>query len=109
MPPPTPDGLEWAIEKTAGTAELEAEGDVFDDAADIQASTAFMPDYDYVSAGDSGSSTGTSVAGIAGGAMTFALAGITGFFNYQDKKAKSVCLIKTKMQPPAAKSRWLFL
>ena len=84
-----PDGLEWAMEKTAGTAELEAEGDIFDDAAAVQESTAFMPDYDYASAGDDASSTGTSVAGIAGGIMTFALAGLTGLVISKTKKRKA--------------------
>jgi cobalt/nickel transport system permease protein len=84
-----PDGLEWAMEKTAGTAELEADGGVFDSAASVQESTAFMPDYDYASAGDDGSSTGTAVAGIVGGAMTFALAGVAGLLISKAKKKKA--------------------
>ncbi len=84
-----PDGLEWAMEKTAGTAELDTDGGIFDDAANIQESTAFMPDYDYASAGEAGSSTGTSVAGIAGGIMTFALAGLTGLVINKTKKRKA--------------------
>ena len=74
-----PDGLEWSMEKVAGTAELEAQGGVFDSAAAIQESTAFMPDYDYASAGEDGSATGASVAGIVGSAMTLLLAGAAGF------------------------------
>jgi len=81
-----PDGLEWAIFKTAGTAELEAEGDVFDAAAEAQQKTAFMPDYDYATAGENGSSTGTGVAGIVGGTMTFALAGLAGLLISKAKK-----------------------
>lgn len=73
-----PDGLEWSMEKVAGTTELEAQGGVFDSAAAIQESTAFMPDYDYASAGEDGSSTGASVAGIVGSAMTLLLAGAAG-------------------------------
>jgi cobalt/nickel transport system permease protein len=84
-----PDGLEWAMEKTAGTAELASSGDVYDNAAAAQGATAFMPDYDYASAGDGGSSTGTSVAGIVGGAMTFALAGLTGFAISRVKKRRA--------------------
>ncbi len=83
-----PDGLEWAIEKTSGTAELEADGAVFDNAAAIQGSTAFMPDYDYQAAGEDASSSGTSVAGIVGGAMTFALAGAAGLAISKIKKNK---------------------
>lgn len=82
----SPDGLEWAIFKTAGTTELEAEGGIFDIAAGVQRKTAFMPDYDYASAGEDGSSTGTGVAGIVGGTMTFALAGIVGFLISKAKK-----------------------
>jgi cobalt/nickel transport system permease protein len=73
-----PDGLEWSMEKVAGTTELEAQGGVFDSAAAIQESTAFMPDYDYASAGEDGSATGASVAGIVGSAMTLLLAGAAG-------------------------------
>lgn len=81
-----PDGLEWAMIKTAGTAELETDGGVFDRAANIQESLAFMPDYDYASAGEDESATGTGVAGIAGGAMTFALAGVVGLVISKSKK-----------------------
>ncbi len=84
-----PDGLEWAMEKTAGTAELDTDGGIFDSAAKAQENTAFMPDYDYASAGEDGSSTGTSVAGIVGGAMTFALAGVTGLVISKTKKRKA--------------------
>ena len=84
-----PDGLEWAIFKTAGTAELEAEGGIYDAAAGAQQKTAFMPDYDYASAGEDGSSTGTGVAGIIGGTMTFALAGIVGFLISKAKRKRA--------------------
>ncbi len=83
-----PDGLEWAMEKVAGTAELETEGDFLAGAAAAQEATAFMPDYDYASAGEDGSSTGTTVAGIVGGLMTFALAGAAGFVITKVKKKK---------------------
>jgi len=83
-----PDGLEWAIEKVAvvsaesendeaeALAELEATGAVMDGAAAVQESTAFMPDYDFKDAGEDGSASGTTVAGIVGGAITFLLAGV---------------------------------
>lgn len=79
-----PDGLEWSIEKAAGTAELTAKGEVFDSAAQIQEQTAFLPDYDYAD----GSGTGTSVSGIVGGVLTFALAGLTGLLISRSKKKK---------------------
>ena len=84
-----PDGLEWAMIKTAGTAELEVKGDVYDGAANIQGATAILPDYDYAGAGEDGSSTGKTVAGLAGGAMTFALAGLAGFLISKAKKRKA--------------------
>ena len=83
-----PDGLEWSMEKVAGTTELEAQGGVFDSAAAIQESTAFMPDYDYASAGEDGSATGASVAGIVGSAMTLLLASAAGFVISKTKARK---------------------
>ena len=74
-----PDGLEWAIEKTAGAEELEADGAVFEGAAAIQESVAFMPDYDFKDAGEDVSGIGTAVAGIVGGAITFIAAGAAAF------------------------------
>lgn len=79
-----PDGLEWSIEQVAGTAELPTNGAVFDSAAQVQEATAFLPDYDYMD----GSGTGTSVSGIVGGALTFVLAGLTGFLISRSKKRK---------------------
>jgi cobalt/nickel transport system permease protein len=73
-----PDGLEWSMEKTAGTAELEREGGAYESAASIQEATAFMPDYAFKSDGEDGSALGTSTAGIVGGALTLALACATG-------------------------------
>jgi cobalt/nickel transport system permease protein len=84
-----PDGLEWSMEKTAGTAELEAEGPVFKRSAAIQEAAAFMPDYDYRDAGEDGSATGTTVAGIVGSALTFVLAGAAGFVIYRVKKSRN--------------------
>jgi cobalt/nickel transport system permease protein len=83
-----PDGLEWSMEKVAGTAELDADGGIFSKAAAFQESTAFMPDYDYTDAGGDGSSTGTTVAGIVGSGLTFALAGIAGLVISKSKKRK---------------------
>ncbi|MCR5698204.1 MAG: energy-coupling factor ABC transporter permease, partial [Treponemataceae bacterium] len=73
-----PDGLEWAMEKVAGTAELEpteqalnaAEG-----AGKVQEATSFLPDYTFKNVDeDSGAAVaGTTVSGIAGGAIVAAL------------------------------------
>ena len=80
-----PDGLEWAIENVTGDAEIEAEHNV-EAAGAIVDKVAFMPDYDYASAGEDGSSTGTTVAGIVGGAMTFVLAGVVALIISKSKK-----------------------
>ncbi|MDO4179507.1 MAG: energy-coupling factor ABC transporter permease [Phascolarctobacterium sp.] len=40
-----PDGLEWSMEKVAGTSELEASGSMHETAAFLQELTAFLPDY----------------------------------------------------------------
>jgi cobalt/nickel transport system permease protein len=84
-----PDGLEWAMEKTAGTTELGASGGIFNFVADIQTKLAFMPDYDFASGGGSAIS-GTTVAGIVGGALTFVIAGLAGFIIYRYKKTRKV-------------------
>lgn len=70
-----PDGLEWAMEKTAGTAELEAQGQVLEKAADIQEKTALMPDYTAPAGSEAAS---TSVAGVTGAVITFLAAGAIG-------------------------------
>lgn len=67
-----PDGLEWAMEKTAGTAELPAEGAVLEGAAQIRETTAVMPDYGIPMENEA---AGGSLAGITGAVITFLLAG----------------------------------
>lgn len=69
-----PDGLEWSMERTAGTAELERDGAVYELTASLQESAAILPDYDFAS----GEGKGTSVSGILGALMTFILAGAVG-------------------------------
>ena len=89
--PAYPDGLEWSIFKTAGTAELEAGGGIYDTAAEIQNKTAFLPDYGFKAPEAATKSVdaealeswpsvnaGTSVSGLVGGALTLVLAGLTG-------------------------------
>jgi cobalt/nickel transport system permease protein len=82
-----PDGLEWAMEKTAGTAELEVKETLLESAAKIQEATAFMPDYDFKDS-EEGSIIGTSVAGILGGSIVFLIAGATGLLISTIKKSK---------------------
>ena len=65
-----PDGLEWSMEKVAGTAELEAAGGVYESAAKIQETAAFLPDYALKG---SESPIGTSISGIVGALLVVAL------------------------------------
>ncbi|MBQ9632469.1 MAG: energy-coupling factor ABC transporter permease [Lachnospiraceae bacterium] len=58
-----PDGLEWSMEKVAGTTEIEAGGAVYDTAASIQKTTSLLPDYAFPA---SESAAGTSFSGIVG-------------------------------------------
>lgn len=86
-----PDGLEWAMEKTAGTAELPAEGEVLEGAARIQEATAVMPDYAAPLEDEAASG---SLAGVAGAGITFLLAGGVGL---------GVALLKRKKPKETAK------
>lgn len=79
-----PDGLEWSMERTAGTAELQREGGAHDAAAALQEATAILPDYDF----KAGEGTGTSASGIVGALMTCALAGVAGFGTILLKRRK---------------------
>jgi cobalt/nickel transport system permease protein len=73
-----PDGLEWSMEKTAGTAELEREGPAYEAASSVVEATAFMPDYGF--AGDEeGGALGTAAAGIVGSGITALIACGIGF------------------------------
>lgn len=85
-----PDGLEWSMERTAGTAELEASGGVHDLLAKIQSKTALLPDYSFNTAneGETDSYAGTSVSGIVGGALTLGLTGLIGLTISVFKKKK---------------------
>ncbi|MDR1240233.1 MAG: energy-coupling factor ABC transporter permease [Treponema sp.] len=67
-----PDGLEWSMERTAGTAELEREGPVYEAAGSVVETTAFMPGYAFK---ENENPAGTSLAGIAGSIITLVLAG----------------------------------
>lgn len=88
-----PDGLEWAMERTAGTAELDAPEGIHTTLAEVQSRTAFLPDYSFGSAAEEGAAeegaaeegaawpavdAGTTVSGLVGGALTLAFAGLIG-------------------------------
>jgi len=94
----SPGGLEWAIEKTTersvGEAtELETEGAIFDHMARVQESTSFLPGYAFEQHPEK--AMGTSVSGIVGAAITFALAGAAGFIITVVKKGKKGRKVET--------------
>jgi len=86
-----PDGLEWAMFKTSGKEELESHEKVHASLAGVQEKTAFLPDYGFKKAEHDVKSeegikpswpavdTGTSVAGIVGGAITLLMAALIGW------------------------------
>lgn len=95
-----PDGLEWSMERTAGTTELEAEGGIYDALAAFQERTAFLPDYSFktpeaaereAAAEEAwpAVSAGTTVAGIVGGFLTLVLAAIIGYAITAYRKTKA--------------------
>jgi cobalt/nickel transport system permease protein len=82
-----PDGLEWAMEKTAGTTELEREGPVFQAAAGTVEKTAFLPDYALKNGEGSGGET--ALAGIVGSVITVLVAGGAGLLIHRTGKRKA--------------------
>jgi cobalt/nickel transport system permease protein len=87
-----PDGLEWAMFKTAGVEELEGKESIHKSLSTIQEKTAFLPDYGFKqseTAPDEPETAsdpawpavdpGTSVSGIVGGAMVLILSTVIGF------------------------------
>lgn len=81
-----PDGLEWSMENTAGTTELNADTPVHNEAGIIQENIAVLPNYDFAG----GEGTGTSIAGIIGSVGTCALAFTVGGIIFIIKKKKSI-------------------
>lgn len=86
-----PDGLEWAMIKTAGTADLEATDSIHEQLSDFQTKTAFLPDYAFKAKGSDAEqsagteeeawpavSGGTSTSGLVGGGLTLILAVLIG-------------------------------
>jgi len=79
-----PDGLEWSMEKIAGTAELESGGGIYEAAESIQNVTSLLPDYAFK---DSDTSFGTVFSGIAGVLIVVGLCvGICYLFKFFRKK-----------------------
>jgi cobalt/nickel transport system permease protein len=83
-----PDGLEWAMIRTAGTAELESESGIHQRLTALQEKTAFLPDYGFKTTAEEGEegsavwsspNAGTSVSGLLGGALTLLFAVLIGW------------------------------
>jgi len=85
-----PDGLEWAIERTAGTPDLTTTGRLYDILAYIQSKTALFPDYSFkwTSQSTAVANAGTSFSGILGGALTIGAIALMGFALTMYKKRK---------------------
>lgn len=97
-----PDGLEWSMEKTAGTTELTTSGSIYTALTDFQSLTAFLPDYGFKETVDENPAVpgaeseekwpavnvGTSVSGIVGGGLTLAMVVIIGVLISLVKKKK---------------------
>ena len=66
----SPDGLEWSMEKVAGTAELERQGSLYAGAANVQEKTALLPDYNLP---ESESAGGNILSGIVGTGLVLVL------------------------------------
>lgn len=100
-----PDGLEWSMEKTAGTAEPEDNDGIHKMLAYLQSKTAFLQDYSIkgydednakedTQSEDKGPSVtaGTSISGIVGGALTLLLAAFIGLIiNVLKRKKRKEC------------------
>lgn len=84
-----PDGLEWSIERVAGTAEIEgATAAAHERSQSVQERLSFLPDYAFPS--DSGEAAetgeawpavdvGTTTAGVVGAAITLGVALLIGY------------------------------
>lgn len=66
-----PDGLEWSLEKIAGTAELQSNGVLHELAAKLQDITALLPDYAFKG---SDSALGTIASGLLGSVLVLVFA-----------------------------------
>ena len=99
-----PDGLEWSMEKVAGTTELTSPDEIHQLFFTIQEKTALLPDYNFkvteeISTSENDSTwpavnMGTTVSGLIGGVMTFALAGLIGLIISLIKRREDISASK---------------
>ena len=71
----SPDGLEWSMEKVAGTAELERTDSIHSSLADVQDKIALLPDYNLP---DSESVGGNILSGLVGTGLVLGLCVLCG-------------------------------
>jgi cobalt/nickel transport system permease protein len=75
-----PDGLEWSIEKTIGSNEVEGSSKIHKLLSNVQEKISLLPDYNFQS--DSGTQDGakfgTSVSGIVGSILTLIVTALIG-------------------------------
>lgn len=80
-----PDGLEWSLENTTGSTELEANGRIYNIVSDIQEKTALLPDYNIKDSNNE--ILGTSLSGIVGSALIgIILIGASFIFRFYKRK-----------------------
>ena len=86
-----PDGLEWSVAKIAGRAEPDSPSDrVHAALARAQEKTALLPDYSVPQATSAPAKcAGKSLAGLLGGLLALALAGLIGYLLRKRKSAPS--------------------
>jgi cobalt/nickel transport system permease protein len=83
-----PDGLEWSIMKSSGHETLAAPaGHIHETFAGVQEKAALLPDYDFRH--PAAGSSGTTVAGFVGSAITLLFAGLLGLLLRRRKHAAS--------------------
>lgn len=85
----SPDGLEWSIEKVAGTEEIGgATGTAHEQSQDLQERLSFLPDYSFKTASGGADEPGpawpavdlgTTTSGLVGGVLTIAVAAAIGW------------------------------
>jgi cobalt/nickel transport system permease protein len=86
-----PDGLEWAMFRTAGVEELESDNSIHKSLSNLQEKTAFLPDYGFKQSETQEHETasepawpavdaGTSISGIVGGGLTILVIFLIGLF-----------------------------
>lgn len=97
-----PDGLEWSMEKTAGTSEFNIPNGIHKILSEIQGKTAILPDYGFKARDDEHEeeptmdnkeawpavNAGTSISGVVGGVFTLSLAGAMGLLIRVFKRRK---------------------